>query len=346
MDGSIEMSAEQRKVLLAAYRCGTDARSARRAHIVLLVAEGWSYREVRAITFASFDLIRDCVGSFQQGGSAAVVKENQERTAAVPRWLLIVQRWLQTRTPQDFGYFRSRWSCAALAETLAWETGIRLSGETIRRGLGRLGWVWRRPRPVVGPTDAQYDEKIQAIRDLLSTLPENETALFQDEVDVNLNPKIGCCWMRRGQQAEVLTPGNNEKRHVAGSLHWRTGTLLVSQPAQRRNTELFLQHLDDLRQRLRSYTKIHVICDNASFHQSRAVKAYLARWHDRIKIHFLPKYAPEANPVERVWWHFHETITRNHRCQSLQELLDQSYDWFEQAGGHYFEMRKIFSLAA
>ena len=122
MDGSIEMSAEQRRVLLTAYRQGKDVRAARRAHIVLLVAEGWSYREVRASTFASYDLIRDCVRAFQQGGSEAVLRD-QAQAAVVPRWLLAVQRWLRTKTPQDFGYFRSRWSCAALAETLAWETG-------------------------------------------------------------------------------------------------------------------------------------------------------------------------------------------------------------------------------
>ena len=69
------------------------------------------------------------------------------------------------------------------------------------------------------------------------------------------------------------------------------------------------------------------------------MKQYLDRWHDRIEIHFLPKYAPETNPVERVWWHFHETTTRNHRCRTLQQLLDQSYDWFQNAGRHYFEMR-------
>ena len=206
--------------------------------------------------------------------------------------------------------------------------------------------MWRRPRPVVGLTDPQYDDKLHGIRELLSSLPENETALFQDEVDVNLNPKIGSCWMRRGTQAEVVTPGNNQKRHVAGSLHWRTGTLLVSQPRTRRNTELFLEHLDDLRRSLRGYTKIHVICDNAAFHQSRAVRTYLDRWHDRIEIHFLPKYAPQTNPVERVCWHFHETVTRNHRCRNLEELLGQAYDWFQHAGRYYFEMRKVFPLAA
>jgi transposase len=346
MDGSIQLSAEQRKVLLTAYRYGKDVRAARRAHIVLLVAEGWSYREVRAITFASFDLIRNCIADFQQGGSAAVLREDHGGEVVVPRWLLAVERWVRTRLPQDFGFRHSRWSCSLLAETLAWRTGIRLSSETIRRGLTRLGWVWRRPRPVVGPTDPEHDAKLQEIRDLLRSLPEHETALFQDEVDVNLNPKIGSCWMQRGQQAEVVTPGNNEKRHVAGSLHWRTGTLLISQPGKQRNTELFLEHLDDLRRSLRGYTKIHVICDNAAFHLSRAVRQYLARWRHRIQLHYLPKYAPETNPIERVWWHFHETITRNHRCRSLAELLDQAYDWFQHAGRHYFEMRKVFPLAA
>lgn len=151
--------------------------------------------------------------------------------------------------------------------------------------------------------------------------------MFQDEVDVHLNPKIGSCWMVRGEQAEVVTPGNNEKRHLAGSLHWRTGRLILSAAGKRRNSELFLEHLDDLRRSLRCYRVIHVVCDNASFHDSRAVRNYLARWGERIVLHFLPKYAPETNPIERVWWHLHETLTRNHRCQSLDDLLDNVYEW-------------------
>ena len=43
----------------------------------------------------------------------------------------------------------------------------------------------------------------------------------------------------------------------------------------------------------------------------------------------LPKYAPQTNPIERIWWHLHETITRNHRHQSLQELLNEIYTWAE-----------------
>jgi transposase len=332
--------------LLAAYRYGSDARTARRAHLVLLAAEGWSYREIQAIAFASFDLIAECLAAFRRGGVEEVLQQAQPATTTIPLWLRRIWNWVTGKTPQDFGFYRARWSCSALAETLAWETGQRLSTETVRRGLARLGFVWRRPRPIVGLNDPEYTAKVRRLRRLLNSLPADETALFQDEVDVNLNPKIGSCWMPRGQQAEVVTPGNNEKRHVAGSLHWRTGTLLVSPPGKRRNTTLFLEHLDALRASLRSYRKLHVICDNAAFHSSRAVQQYLTKWRHRIELHYLPKYAPETNPIERVWWHFHETITRNHRCRTLDELLTQAYDWFTHgAGKFYFEMRKTFAAA-
>ncbi|AMV35668.1 hypothetical protein VN12_26485 [Pirellula sp. SH-Sr6A] len=90
-------------------------------------------------------------------------------------------------------------------------------------------------------------------------MPANEVAVFQDEVDINLNPKIGSQWMVRGLQAEVETPGNNRKLYLSGSLVWRTGTLLVGEPQAGRNSTLFLTHLDDLRRRLRSYSRIHAI---------------------------------------------------------------------------------------
>jgi transposase len=216
-----------------------------------------------------------------------------------------------------------------LAEVLAWEKDIHVSAETVRRALHRAGYVWRRPRPVFGPTDPEYAAKIQRLSALLAELPDDETVVFQDEVGIQLNPKIGSCWMLRGEQGEVVTPGNNEKRHLAGSLHWRTGRLLISGPRRQRNAALFVAHLDDLRCRLRGYRRIHVICDNARFHDCRAVRDYLQRWGDRIVLHFLPKHAPQANPIERVWWHLHETITRNHRCQSIDELLQTVFTWIE-----------------
>jgi putative transposase len=345
MDGYLRLSSQERKTCLATFRA---ARPARRALVLLLLAEGRSYRDLNAIAFASPMLVRSVKRDFATGGVDRVLS-SEPRAFVVAYWLMLVMQFLLNHTPRDFGFFRSRWSCALLA-MLLWERHrLRISPETIRRGLHRMDFVWRRPRPVVGPHDPEHERKLRRIQRLLRHLPTDETAVFQDEVDVHLNPKIGSCWMPRGQQAEVVTPGNNEKVHIAGSLHWRTGRLLVSAPGRQRNAALFVAHLEDLCRRLRGYRVIHVICDNARFHNCRAVRDCLNRHAGRLALHYLPKYAPETNPIERIWWHLHETITRNHRCKSLDELLAEVYAWVDAQQSFFSQtahFRNTYSLAA
>ncbi len=44
----------------------------------------------------------------------------------------------------------------------------------------------------------------------------------------------------------------------------------------------------------------------------------------RIVLHFLPPYCPDANRIERVWQDFHANVTRNHRCKTMNRLLDNA----------------------
>lgn len=206
-------------------------------------------------------------------------------------------------------------------------TGMKWSRETVRRWLHRAGLVWRRPRPVVGPSDPQKRGIFEGIVQLLAGLPARETAVLQDEVDLNLNPEIGSCWQEKGQQREIVTPGNNVKRYLAGSLDWRTKRI-ISTVGNRRNGELFIAHLADLNRALKHYQVVHVICDNAPFHTSQAVRAWLAE-HPRIRLVFLPKYSPELNPIERIWWHLRDEITRNHQHPTIKDLIAATLKWLK-----------------
>ena len=110
-------------------------------------------------------------------------------------------RWVTEWSPPDFGFVRSRWTCETVALLLREDYGVQVSRETVRRKLRAEGLVYRRPRPVVGPKDPKRAAKLRKLRHLLKHLPANETAVFQDEVDINTNPKIGLMWMWRGEQA-------------------------------------------------------------------------------------------------------------------------------------------------
>lgn len=342
MDGSIVLGSSERKRLLHIYR-GKEEHPASirlRAHIVLLLSDRHPWSLIEQILFCSTATIARWKDRFEAGGVEALLEENRGRKATLlAHWALIIVSWVRTLSPRDLGYCRSRWSCGTLALLLRETHGVKASVETVRRCLHDQQMVWRRPRPVLGQRDPQRRWKLRKIRELLRDLPEDEAAVFQDEVDLNLNPDIGCCWMKRGEQAQVLTPGDNIKRYLAGSMSWRSGELVVTE-GTRRNAELFVRHLEDLRVRFRRYTRIHVICDNARFHKiegSRLVRQYLTEHGDRIVLHYLPTYSPQDNPIERVWWHLHEQITRNHQCQCMQELIQLTMAWLEERGAFRIE---------
>lgn len=333
MANSICMTFAQRQALMEQYRKGVDPRVRLRAHIILLLAQGYSWAVITSVLFCSTRTIARWKTRMEIEGIGAILGPTiPPGLGPSVWWREAVADWVTTLSPRDFGFLRSRWCCGVIVVLLLESYEVRVSPETVRRWLHREQLVWRRPRPVVGPTDPQREAKLQALRQLLATLPANEIAVFQDEVDINTNPKIGAMWMRRGQQVEIPTPGTNEKRYLAGSLNWRTGTLIVTEgwSKEGRSAALFVRHLDDLRCRLLCYRKIHVICDNARSHDGRLVQRYLRQWGHRLVLHYLPTYAPDANPIERVWWHLHEEITRCHRCQSLEELLDLVFAWLQQ----------------
>jgi putative transposase len=329
------LTREDRDALLDHYHRGPDPSVRLRCHILLLLDAGHPWSTVSAVLFCSLSTISRWKQRFETEGVDAVVGRPRGRCrSGVYVWASLVIRWVLTLSPADFRFARSRWSCEAVAVVLREDYRVKVGRETVRRWLRGADLVWRRPRPTIRPKDPDREKKLGALRALLKRLPADETAVFMDEVDVNLNPKLGCQWMTRGEQATIETPGTNEKRYLAGSIHWRTGRVILTEglPKEGRGAALFCRHLDDLRRAFRQYKVIHVICDNARTHKpdkSRAVKEYLATWGHRVVLHYLPVYAPDTNPIERVWWRLHEAVTRNHRCQSMAELLDLTFDWFE-----------------
>jgi putative transposase len=331
MDGIIRLSAPDRKATLRLVQRGGEHQSVRRAHVLLLLADGHPVRFIAAVLFCSFDLIASVRRDYRRGGVSAALGD--ERVIhRVPWWYNSLLVWLTQLTPVDFGLRRSRWSCEALALVLSERVGVNLGRESVRCILHEMGFVWRRPRPVVGPSDPDHESKMRAIRELLAHLPTNEVAVFQDEVQLDLNPKIGSAWMLEGVQEEVVTPGDNVRRHLACSMLAGSGRLVVSAPTTRRNSAQFVAHLEDLCRRLRHWRVIHVICDNAAFHKSRVVQRWVAGRDGRVVLHYLPSRAPEENPVELVFWRLHEAITRNHRHETINELVEAATEWLEVEG--------------
>jgi transposase len=349
MTRSITLDARQRQALLDRYRKDPDPEVRFRAHILLLLDDGHTWTTIATLLFCSSRTIDRWVKRFHTDGVEGLAGHKPGRPFRfAASWVAVVVEWVTKRAPRDFGFLRSRWCCEAVVILLLRAHQLEVRRETVRRWLHRGNLVYRRPRPTLGPTDEEREAKLNKLRALLAGLPEDELAVFQDEVDLNTNPKIGALGMVKGQQAQVETPGNNEKRYLSGSIHWRTGQVFLTEgkPKQGRNTPLFLAHLDDLRSRLRRPKKIHVIYDNAKCHTSNEGAISLWEHRERIDLHLLPSDSPDCNPIERVWWNLHDQITRNHQCQSMEELLDLTFTWLRGRNPFKVEGRSVYKVAA
>jgi transposase len=227
-----------------------------------------------------------------------------------------------SRGPPDYGHRRPTWTRELLVEVMSDLTGIRIHVGTMRRALKAIGARRGRPRAVVRCpwSQATKHKRIRALRQRVANLPPGEVAVYQDEVDIHLNPKIGLDWMNRGQQKEVVTPGQNQKRYLAGALNARTGELTVVE-GTRKNSALFIDLLKALRADYPTARRIHVILDNFRIHTSQISQMALAAFGGRIVLHFLPPYRPNENKIERLWQDLHSEVTRNHRSSTMDDLM-------------------------
>jgi transposase len=291
-------------------------------HVLLLCAAGWGPTAIAAALFCSRTSVYRTVAAYRRGH----LDLGLEADAAVPPRVARASlkrslRALLKRAPQAFGWCRVRWSCACLAAELKARRGVAVSQETVRRWLHEAGYVWKRARHVARDDDPERVVKLARIRHLCETLPRKAALFFADELDIHLLPKLGCEWMPRGTQTEVMTPGTNRKSYLAGALNFTTGNLL-SVVGERKNRWLFIELLRALDRAcpVAQMSKIYVIVDNYGIHKAKAVAAWLAQ-HPRFEVVWLPSYCPRANPIERAFGDVHDKCTRNHKRTALGELV-------------------------
>ncbi len=291
-------------------------------HILLLSAAGRTPSEIATFLFCSRSSVYRVVAAYQRGERRMTAAAAAE--SAVPGRMLSLKRSLLSiikRTPQSFGWCRTRWSCAALALELHARRGVSVSRETIRRWLADVGYVWKRARHVARDSDPERVAKLARIRALVEGLKPTEALFFADELDIHLLAKIGYQWMPKGTQVEVMTPGTNRKHYLAGALNYLTGKMLYV-TAERKNRWLFIDLLKLLDRKCPAakFTRLYLVCDNYRIHTAKAVTAWLAQ-HPRFELVSLPSYCPQANPIERAFGDVHDKCTRNHKRTQISEVV-------------------------
>jgi transposase len=316
------------KLKRTARRC-RDADTRRRYQIVLHADQGWSGRRIGRALGCSNSTISRTLDRYEQFGEAGLIdrREDNGDAKADAEYVQTVW-WILESTPQEFFHRRPTWTKALLIQTAERYTGVRLSKTTMGRVLKKIRARRGRAKPLAPCpwSKRRKNRRMKLIRALIETLPSDEACVWEDEADIDLNPRIGADWTLPGEQRTVMTPGKNIKRYFAAAMDAASDRVMWVK-GLKKNSRLFIELLKKLLKVYADKKVIHVVLDNYCIHTSRQSRLWLEEFGRKFRLHFLPTYDPDDNRIERkVWREVHANVTINHRHEDIDSLcLDVSW---------------------
>ena len=136
----------------------------RRCQIILASARGLRAAAIGEMVGCDDETVRDVIKTFNERGSEALQRRSTRphRTqAAFSGGQAERLRELLHRSPRDFGKPTSMWTLELAAE-VSFDEGLtakRVSGETVRATLLRLGVKWQRAKRWITSPDPAYERK-------------------------------------------------------------------------------------------------------------------------------------------------------------------------------------------
>lgn len=149
---------------LAAGLRSADAFTLRRCQIVLASARGERVPVIARALGCSEQAVRNALHAFSEHGVAALAEGSSRPHTIHPAFDPAGAERLRAllhRSPRAFGHPTSLWTLDLAAETAFAEgiTPTRVSGETVRATLARLGIRWRRAKTWITSPDPEYAQK-------------------------------------------------------------------------------------------------------------------------------------------------------------------------------------------
>ncbi|MGQ0647426.1 MAG: IS630 family transposase [Gemmatimonadaceae bacterium] len=264
------------------------------ARVLLLLAEGKTYREVVERTARSEPFISKWKQRFLADGLAGLYVRHAGRPADVLTPKLEARILNATRKNPTDG--STHWSTRRLAKKLD------VPHMTVARVWKKNGIQPHRMERYMASNDPEFETKAADVIGLYLHPPQHAVVFCVDE-------KTAIQALDRKDPILPLSPGRAERhgfeyvRHgtlsLYAALNTRSGRVF-GQTTERHTSQAFVAFLSDLLTSVPRKLEVHIICDNLSAHKTKRVQEFLAE-HPRVHLHFTPTYSSWLNQVE-LWF--------------------------------------------
>jgi transposase len=332
-----------------------DAFVLRRAQIILASAQGETVGVIAPRVGFSGQAVRHVIRAFNAQGVAALRQGSRRNRVIYSSFDTAgaeALRDLLHRSPRDFDRPTGVWTLE-LAADVAYEQGLtawRVSGETIRATLARMGVRWRRAKEWITSPDPEYLRK-KARRDRLIRLAQRHPEWLlgvEDEVWWSrLAQPVLYAWqdddrpLRLVEQTVARDDADPKALACYGLLArcWDAGPccsedLWLRFVEGRPVSAVTIDFLRWCAARAQEHGKraVLLVWDNASWHDSQSVRAWVRQHNRQVKqsgqgvrlvVCSLPTKSPWLNPIEPKWLAGKKRVAEPARLLSAPELEDR-----------------------
>jgi transposase len=181
----LKLKHSQRHRLHQQLKATSDARTYRRTLAMLELDRGRSAAEIAAMLGVTRQSVHNWAAAFAREPDPTVLRD-QDRSGRPPLLDEQAEGLLPSligQSPQDLGYRHADWTVPLLQQELERGLGLRPSDETVRRGLRRLGYVWKRPRYVLDPDPEREKKTADSLADSGFAAAKHRTGPGRDRPD-------------------------------------------------------------------------------------------------------------------------------------------------------------------
>jgi transposase len=208
---------------------------------------------------------------------------------------------VRTTTPLQHQFEFALWTLGLIHELLERRFGITVSRATVGRAMQALGFSPQRPLHRARERDpvlvARWErEDFPAI--VAEAKRVGAKIYFGDEGGMRSDHHAGRTWAPIGCTPTVPTTGQRFGVNML-SVVSPDGQMHFMLHDGRVTAEVFVEFLERLLHDIDG--PIFLILDNLSVHKAKRVREFVAAQNGRLKLFFLPPYAPHLNPDEQVW---------------------------------------------
>ena len=306
-----------------------------RCHALILVHQGYSYREVARILLVDEETISRWVRQYQERGLAGLKNapgwggEHGQRELSGEQ-VEDLKRLLRAEAMPGTKV-GSGWTNKAVQQLLTERFGVQYSKSGVRKLFALIGWSYQRGRKLYlrrDPADqARYELETRAILGKYARSGQPVVPLAGDQSKVYLEGTLGRRWNPVGEQP-VVADGARQKRaeNLYGAVHLGTGAEVAPFALEWQDSDATIRWYELLLEEC-PQGQLLLWQDQAPHHTSEEVADWLGA-HRRIEVIEFPKYTPEENPKEATWKDLKEEVSHHHWYETMADLraaIDRYY---------------------